>query len=94
MPKVYSIPYGDFDKLFPEVKRIILERWPSIVNGSKFICPDARLLSFMNHSDFPNYDPVTDQALCDIIKGDEILENYKLMPNWEKIWSPDKNKWL
>src|SRR3990167_750082 len=54
---IYHIPYGSLRKLFPEVRKIILERWPSIVNGSNFIYPDARLVSFMNHSDIPNYDP-------------------------------------
>lgn len=93
MPKIYTIPYGSFGKLFPEVKKIILERWPSVVNGSSFIYPDARLVSFMNHG-LANYDPMTDTALHDIIKGDEILEDYKLMANWEKVWPPHKNKWL
>ena len=63
MPKVYQVPYGSMSKLFPEVREIILERWPSIINGGKFIAPDARLLSFMNHSEDPNYDPITDTAL-------------------------------
>ena len=94
MPKIYSVPYGSFRKLFLEVKKTILERWPSVVNGSRFIYPDARLVSFMNHSDIPNYDSMTDKALCDIIKGEEIFEDYKLMANWEKVWPPHKNKWL
>ena len=94
MPKVYTIPYGSFGKLFPEVRQTILERWPSVVNGSRFIYPDARLVSFMNHSSVDNYDPMTDTALCDIIKGEEIFEDYKLMANWEKVWPPNKNQWL
>src|SRR3990167_7087634 len=95
LPSIYHIPYGSIGKLFPEARKIILERWPSIVNGSKFIYPDARLVSFMNHSVAGhNYDPLTDTAECDILKGEEILENYKLMPNWEKVWPPDKNRWI
>src|SRR3990167_5200909 len=94
MPNIYQIPYGSISKLFPEVKKIILERWPSIVNGSKFIYPDARLVSFMNHSDSPNYDPITDTAICAIMEGEEITEDYKLMPNWEKVWPLEKNTWL
>ena len=86
MPKVYQVPYGSMSKLFPEVRGIILERWPSIINGGKFIAPDARLLSFMNHSEDPNYDPITDTALRKIWNKEEITENYKQMENWEKIY--------
>ena len=94
MPKVYSVPIGSFGKLFPEVKRMILERWPSVVNNSKFIYPDARLVSFMNHSFEPNYDPRTDKAIKFIKKGEEVLEDYTAMPNYEKVWPLNKNTWL
>lgn len=96
IPEVYSVPYGSFKKLFPHIREEILKRWPSVINGSKFIWPDARLLSFMNHMDSPwdNYDPLTDTAKCDILKGQEITENYMLMPNFEKVWPLDKNQWL
>ena len=33
MPKVYTIPYSSLGKLLPEVKKMVLERWPSVVNG-------------------------------------------------------------
>lgn len=97
MPKVYNIPYSSMGKLLTEVKNMILERWPSVVNGSQFIYPDARLVSFMNHAftgDGANYDPATDTALADIKEGEEILEDYTTMPNWEKVWPPGKNKWI
>lgn len=87
MPVVYSVPYGSFGKLFPEIRELILSYWPSVANGSKFISPDARLVSFMNHSETEeNYDPKTDTALCDIPKGHEVFENYKRMANWEKVF--------
>ncbi|MEK6880164.1 MAG: SET domain-containing protein, partial [Nanoarchaeota archaeon] len=76
------------------VREMILERWPCVINGSKFIFPDARLVSFMNHSFSVNYDPLTDTALKDIKAGEEILEDYTKMPNWEEIWPPEKNPWL
>lgn len=89
-PQWYDLTYDDlskhFDKTFPEIKQLIVERWPNIVNGSKlFISPnyDARLTSFMNHSDTPNYDPRTDCALEDIFAGDEVFEDYKVIPNYE-----------
>src|SRR3990167_4688524 len=88
MPVVYSIPYGSLGKLFPKVREEILKTWPNVINGSKFIYPNSRLLSYMNHSDHPSYDPKTDTALRNILAGEEITENYKLMPNYEKIW-PD-----
>ena len=94
MPTVYDISYGSLGKLFSEVRKIILDRWPSIVNGSRFIYPDARLLSFMNHSSTPNYDPTTDTTLCDILEGQELFEDYRIMKNWEKVWPPHKNTWL
>src|SRR3990167_7926214 len=96
MPNIYQIPYGSISKLFPEVRKIILERWPSIVNGSKFIYPDARLVSFMNHGggEQANYDPETDTALRDLSAGEEILEENTKMPNWENIWTINKNQWL
>lgn len=87
LAKVYTVPYSSLGKLFPEIKDIILERWPSIINGSKFIAPDARLLSFMNHGGKDcNYNQVDDTAKCDISSGDEITEDYTLMPNWQKIY--------
>ena len=96
MPNIYNVPYGSFSKLFPEIRKSILERWPSVVNGSKFIYPDARLVSFMNHGEgvWANYDPKTDTAIRDIEEGEEILEDYTKMPNWEKVWPPEKNLWL
>lgn len=94
MPSIYTLSYGNFSKLFPYVRDVILKRWPSVVNGSKFIYPDARLVSFMNHSSNPNYRPETDEASRDIKIGEEILEDYTKMPNWEKVWPPNKNPWL
>ena len=85
IPRFYNIPYASLNGLLPEIKEIILQRWPSIINGSKFISPDARLLSFMNHSENPNYDPKNDTALKDIENGEEITENYKTMENWANV---------
>jgi len=94
MPAMYTISYEGLGNLFPEVKKIILERWPSIINGSQFIHPDARLVSFMNHSKESNYDPETDTALKDILAGEEIVEDYTSMKNWERVWTPEENSWI
>jgi|SRR3990167_428285 len=90
IPKIYSIPYGSLNKLFPEVKEEILKTWPNVINGSSFIYPNSRLLSYMNHSSDPtkiNYDALTDRAIINIPKGSEIFEDYRLMENWEKVFT-------
>ena len=89
MPVMYSIPYGSLGKLFTEVKEEILKTWPNVINGSNFIYPNSRLLSYMNHSSDPtkiNYDALTDRAIINIPKGSEIFEDYRNMENWQKIF--------
>lgn len=92
--KFYNLSYAELNKLFPEVKELILQRWASIINGSLFQNPndDAWLILFMNHSDIPNYDQYTDCAIRDIIKGEEILENYRKMLNHEAVFPWLKEK--
>jgi|SRR3990167_344992 len=85
--KLYHIPYGSFGKLFPEIRKIIVERWPHVINNEGFISPDCRLLSFMNHSETPNYDPETDTAIKEIEVGEEITENYCIVKDAEKIYT-------
>ena len=99
IPRFYNIPFGSLSKLFPEVKELVLQRWASVVNGSIFCSPndDAHLLMFINHSCDPekiNYDVVTDTSLRDIACGEELLEDYRMMDNWEKVRPVDKNPWL
>lgn len=66
------------DDVLPEIKALILQRWPLAEQGYAYLSPndDARLLSFMNHSKEPNYDPVIDCVLRDITAGEEITEDY------------------
>lgn len=95
-PRWYTLTFDDlskfFDKTYPEIKQLILDRWPNVVNGAAFLSPnyDARLMSFLNHSDTPNYDPRSDLALTDIKKGEEIFEDYRIMKNYEQVygWLP------
>lgn len=86
LPNVFHIPVGSLGKIVPEVKDIILARWPNIIHGAPFISPDARLLSFMNHSDTPNYDPYTDMATKDIKKGEEVTEDYRIVKDYDKVY--------
>src|SRR3990167_2820038 len=76
--KWYSIPYERLDELGPEIKEIVFERWPAVINKSQFQSPndDAWLLLFMNHSSEANYNPKTDMALRDIKCGEEVTEDY------------------
>lgn len=65
-------------ELKPEVKRIIIQRWPPVNDGYPFLHPheDVNLPSFINHSDDPNYSQSGDRALKDIKAGEEITQNY------------------
>lgn len=94
MPSVYTLAYANFGKLYPEVKQIILERWPQIVNGSAFIYPDARMQAYMNHADQPNYDAINDVMLKDVKKGEEITEDYRKIQGHEIVhtWLDKKSK--
>ena len=91
IPKFYNIPYGSLSKLFPEVKELVLQRWASVVNGSIIQSPnsDAGLLFFMNHGygNEANYDVITDLAIRNISKGEELLEDYTKMSNYDKIYT-------
>jgi SET domain-containing protein len=82
-PEIFSIPYSSFNKLFPEIKEFILSKWPQVINGSRFIYPTERWQAYMNHSsDNPNYDIFNDMALRDIEVGEELLEDYRRIPNY------------
>lgn len=71
-----SIPFKDFHNIREEIRELIIQRYPSVKEGSMFLSPnaDALLQSFMNESDNPNYKD--DIALKDIKKREEITENY------------------
>ena len=92
LPVVFNIRYAQFGQLFPQVKKLILERNGAVVNGSLFIMPDAIMVDYMNHSEDPNYDPKTDTAIRRIGVGEELFEDYTKMENWEKVW-PDLGAW-
>ena len=87
-PAWFTLTLAALKEIPPEVREIIMGRWPQVVNGRYFMSPnfDQRLLAFMNHSDIPNYDEKDDTALRDIKAGEEIFENYKNMLNWEKAF--------
>lgn len=85
-PQLYNIPYSSFGKLFPEIKNMLLERWPRVVTGSAFAYPDANMQAYMNHDKTPNYNGKTDVALRDIKEGEEITEDYSEIEGYEKVF--------
>lgn len=87
MPQLYTLTYSHFSKLFPEVRELLLERWPNIPNGSRFFYPDTFLQSYCNHSDDPNYDAEKDITLKDIQAGEEITEDYRKVFGYEQIYT-------
>ena len=91
--QIYPLPYSYFSKLFPEVRELLIERWPSIVyqKGREvhtgFAYPDAYLQGYINHSDDPNYNFLTDIAIKDIKAGEEITEDYRQIPGWQALFT-------
>ena len=95
--KWFDLPYANRNKLLPEVRDLILERWPSWRNGSHFLSPNEMcfMITWMNHSiKNENYDVGPDMAIKDIKRGEEIYENYKRMDNWSDVYPPDKCPWI
>lgn len=86
IPHQFDLPYKDFPKLDKEIQEILLGHFPLIIEGSNFMYPVCKMSAYLNHSDKPNYDAKDDKALRSIKAGEEITEDYKLIPNWEKIW--------
>jgi len=42
--------------------------------------------AYLNHSDDPNYDAKNNVCLRDIKKGEEITENYRLIPSYTQVF--------
>ena len=83
--KMYEIPFKKLTLIRPEICKIIVERWPLVIKGYPFESPNnVRLTSFMNHSDTPN--SKDDFALMNIEEGEEVTEDYRIVPNAEKIY--------
>lgn len=70
--------HTDLEALHPAIRALIKSRWPVVRDGHPFLTPhdDVFLASWLNHSDAPNYDQITDTALFPINEGEEITEDY------------------
>lgn len=87
MPFPFKVPYKKLTNNVPSyVHDTLIDRWPHIKDGEVFVYPDARYVAYCNHSNEPNYDALTDVALRDIEKGEEIFEDYRKIKGWEDIY--------
>lgn len=86
IPQLLDLPYEKFKHIEKDIRDLILGQYPLIASGSKFLYPNARFAGYLNHSDQPNVDAKEDKALKDIKKGEEVTEDYRLIPNYEKIF--------
>lgn len=85
-PQGFTVESSDLGTLKPEVRECIIAHWPRTVDGEAFAYPDTFFQGYMNHSDTPNYDALTDISLRDIKAGEEITEDYRLVPNYQKAY--------
>ena len=85
-PKPYRVSPGNQAKLFTEVLDTLKERWPRMLQGEGFLYPDAYTQGYMNHADEPNYDATLDITLREIKAGEEVTEDYRLIPCWEQAF--------
>lgn len=86
VPHAFDVPYKEFKRLNPEVSEILLGHWPQVVNGSHFLYPVTKMTAYLNHSVEPNYDAREDKTLRKIKAGEEIVEDYKQIEGWEKVF--------
>ncbi len=86
IPHQFDVSYKSLGELNQEIREILLGHFPQIVNGSHFLYPVTKFTAFLNHSEEPNYDGKKDIALVDIKKGEELTEDYRLIPNYTKVY--------
>lgn len=86
VPHAFDLPYDRFLKLKKHVQEVLLNYWAGIPLGSHFLYPVTKMTAFINHAEEPNYDATADITLKDIKAGEEIVENYKLTGDWEKVF--------
>lgn len=86
IPHQLDVPYAKVKRLPKEIREILLGHFPLIVQGSHFMYPVTKFSAFLNHSDSPNYDAKDDVALRDIKAGEEVTEDYRLIPGWETVY--------
>jgi len=83
IPHQFDVPFSKFKQIDPEIREILLGHFPLITQGSHFMYPVTKMSAFLNHSDTPNYDAKADLTLRKIKAGEEITEDYRLIPGFE-----------
>jgi hypothetical protein len=86
VPTAYRLSEGNLSKLFPEVQALLVSKWPRLFIDSVVAYPDARYQAYVNHSDDPNYDCLHDRLIRAVKQGEEITEDYRSIPGWEKAF--------
>lgn len=85
----FTLSYKELEQLQPEIRELILQRWPAVLNGSHFISPNDMmwLCTFVNHSsEHPNYDIDSDCATRLVQKGEELTQDYTRMTNAKELY--------
>lgn len=85
-PKAFKIKEEDVFKLMPEIYDLLIDHWPGFIKNGQFMYPYVHFISFINHSDNPNYDLQTDELLKDVKKDEEITADYRQFKNWEDVY--------
>lgn len=86
IPHQFDVPFSMFKKFSADIREVLLGHFPQIVNGSHFLYPVCKMSAYLNHSTEPNYDAKEDKALRKIKAGEEILEDYRLIPGYEQVF--------
>ena len=86
VPLMFTLTFDELKDLRPEVREIVLEQFPNIINDSHFAYPTTRVQAFLNHSDQPNYNAKDDIVITDIKAGDEVTEDYREIENADKVF--------
>lgn len=78
---VYGVPESEFQKIFPEIRGLILDRMSYEADDVELVFnspnSDQFLQAFMNHADDANTDG--HYTLRDIKAGEELTENFRTL---------------
>lgn len=99
-PSIFDVPYSKFNKLNRDVRKLILQFFPfkTVKKDSIFWYPVNSMQAYINHPisiKDANYDGDKDIALKSIKKGEEILQDYTVIPGYDIVYpwlAKKKNK--
>jgi hypothetical protein len=90
MSAAFDLPLTYIKKLKKPLQEDILGMFPYVLKSTTkdrkvFIYPPCPFVCYVNHGE-PNYNHLDDTALVDIPAGSEILEDYRVIDDYEKIY--------